>query len=289
VTPGDSVGLAGRYVVLHEMREASGDAIDSVLTDRGGQYLFLVQSPDVTADYFVSVAHDDIGYFSNVLHLEGSGLDTVPTIVVFDTSYAGPEIRLRERHVVVRSEEPDGTRQVIELIVLRNDGRFTRIASDTSTPVWEGVLPPNAIQFAVGESEVGAGAIYLREDRMAVAAPLPPGEKQLLVSYLVPRVAGSMHLPVDQPTHRLTVSLEDTTASMAGGVLELRGIENVGGTRFKRYEGSDVAVGTPLNVQFDSAVLSLERLQLFFVVAVTLALAGTLTWWLRKQRSASPP
>lgn len=289
VTQDDSVGLSGRAVVLHEMSDSAGAAIDSMATDRQGQYRFVIGSPDITAEYLVSVEHDDIGYFSSVLRLAPSGGDTVPPIVVYDTSSAAPPISLRERHVVIRNEEPDGTRQVIELIALRNDGRFTRIAADTSNPVWECALPPGAFQLAVGESEVGAGAVYFRENKLAVAAPIPPGEKQLLVSYLIPRVNGTLSLPVDQPTQRLTVSIEDTTATLSGIGLVLYGIEDVGGAFLKRYDGSEIAARTNVLVRFETSVVSVEHLKLLLVAAATLVLAGTLTWWLRKQRAATTP
>ena len=267
---------------------AGGGVVDSGQTDRRGRYELLVPTPDTTAEYFVSVEHDAIGYFSSALQLRREGADSVPTIVVYDTSYADPDVELLERHIIVRSQDVDGTRQVIELISLRNSGRCTRIAADTSTPSWQGALPANAFQLAIGESEVGAGAVYARGNYLAVAAPIPPGQKQILFSYIVPRVGGLLEFPVDQPTARLTISVEDTSATASGSRLALYGIEEVSGVLFKRYDATGVPAGTSISVQFETPVVSVARLKFVVVFLAILALAGTLAWWMRQNAAPNP-
>jgi len=285
VTPEDSVDLSARAVVLHFVTEASGGVVDSTLTDGHGQYSFVVTTPDTTAEYYVSVEHDDIGYFSNALHLASRGSDTVRSIAVYDTSYAEPAIVLQERHIILRSPDADGTRRVIELISLHNGGHFTRISADTSRPVWQGLLPLGAFQLDVGDSEVGVGAIYSRGNSLAVAAPLPPGEKQVLFSYIVPRAGEQLEFPVDQPIARLTISIEDTTATATGRALALYGIETVGESLFKRYDAENVPAGIPVVVHFETPFVSIERLQLIVVLGAILVLAGTLAWWMRRNRA----
>ena len=284
VTRDDSLALSGREVMLHQVQGQNGTIIESTQTNRIGGYGFVVESPDTSALYFVSVEHHDIGYLSPMLTLGLGSSDTVPSIVVYDTSYANPPIVLYERHLIVRGEDLDGTRQIIELLTLGNGGRFTRIAADTANPGWQGLLPGGASQMVVGESEVGAGAVYMRTGRIAVAAPIPPGEKQLLFSYIVPGEDGSLQIPVDQPTGRLTISFEDTSAMADGGGLVLYGVEHVGGAMFKRYDAGNVAAGTVIAVHFQTALLTVARLEILVVVAAVLVLAGTLAWWMVQRR-----
>ena len=288
VTPDDSVVLTNRAVVLHEVREVGGGAIDSVRTDRSGRYGFVVSAPDASAEYFVSVEHDDIGYFSSALSLVAGGADSVPTIVVYDTSYVVPEVRLQERHIIVRSPDIDGTHQIIELISLRNSGRLTRISADTAHPTWHGVLPENAFQVAVGESEVGVGAVYSRGNSLAVAAPIPPGQKQVLFSYIVPRTGDLLDFPVDQQTNRLTISIEDTTATATGSRLALYGIEDVSGVLFKRYDAAEAAAGTSISIRYQTPFASIARLKFAVVIGAILALGGTLVWWMRRNSARNP-
>ena len=54
------------------------------------------------------------------------------------------------RHIVVPRAGANGTRPVLDLIVLRNDGRLARVAPDSSRPSWRLVLPPGT-----GDMEVG--------------------------------------------------------------------------------------------------------------------------------------
>jgi hypothetical protein len=193
-----------------------------------------------------------------------------------------------ERHIIVRSADVDGTRQIIELIALRNSGRLTRIAADTANPAWQGMLPSNAFQLAIGESEVGVGAVYGRGNSLAVAAPIPPGEKQVLFSYVVPRVGDLLEFPVDQLTNRLTISIEDTTAIASGRRLALYGIEEVSGVRFKRYDAAEVPAGTLISVRFETPFASVARLQFAVVLGAVVALVGTLTWWMRRNLTRKP-
>jgi hypothetical protein len=287
VTLTDSLAVSGRTVLLHEVRGPTGFISDSTTTDRNGRYQFSVPAPDTAARYFVSVEHHDIGYFSSPLPAAPGSADTFPAIVVYDTSYSRPTIELRERHIIVRGEDVDGTRQIIEFLTLGNSGRFTRIAQDTSTPVWQGVLPLGAAQMAVGESDVGTGAVYGRGGRLAVAAPIPPGEKQLLFSYVVPRLGGQLQFPVDQSIARVTISLEDTTAVAVGGGLKLYGVEEVGGAVFKRYDAGNIAAGMSLSVRFEQAIFSIARLKIALIFLVAILLGGTLFWWMWKQRSVA--
>ena len=287
-TAEDSTGLPGSNVLLHAVTNFGGAAIDSADTDRNGRYRFFVSHPDTSAEYFVSVEHDDIGYFSSVIRMFPGGADSVPTIVVYDTTYAEPVIELRERHIIVRHQETDGTRQFIELVTLVNGGRTTRIAADTSTPVWEGLLPAGAFDISVGQSDVGVGAIYPRGASLAIAAPVTPGQKQVLFSYLVPRVDGRLGIPIDQPMDRLTVSIQDTTATAEGPGLMLFGLENVGGTVFKRYDAERVSQNSIVSLQFRQPFLSTKNAILMLVAAVALLLSGTLTWWYRKNVQKTP-
>jgi len=289
VTPSDSVALPGRIVALHRIRAELGEQVDSVSTDGAGRYGFRISAPDTSDGYFVGVEHDGIGYFSAVLRVTPRGIDTVPPIVVYDTSYTQPDIFLQDRHVIVRSAGPDGTRQVIELLALANRGRFTRIAGDTSTPVWHGALPPGAFQLEVGQSEVGARAVYRRGDSIAVAAPIPPGEKQILISYLVPGSMAYLALPVDQPIVRMSVLLEDTTATISSGQMELRGMEEVGDAWFNRYEAAAVPPSTLVAVRFETPSVSPGAIVKWLVVGVAaLALAASLWRWTRSHRAAKP-
>lgn len=247
----EATPVRGIWVVLHQVTLAGGAPVDSGRTDRGGRYR--VQSPalDTGAVYIVSVTYAGIAYFSRPVHpVRGVPLDTAETLTVYDTSSTTPRIELAQRHLIVRRPEGDGSRHVLELLVLRNNGLRTRIAPDTSRPVWAGVLPLGAIQFQVGESDVSSEAVYRRGDSVAVAAPVPPGEKQVVVSYILPRSVPRLQLPLDQAVGRVNLLVEDSAATLEGDALDRMGAELIEGVSFQRFARSDVAAGTPVSLRF---------------------------------------
>jgi hypothetical protein len=258
----DSTPVAGVWAVLHQVTMTGGGPVDSIRTDRGGRYQVRVTKRDSTAVYIVSVSYAGIAYFTRPLHaLQGASGGAAETLAVYDTSSTSPPLQIAQRHIIVRRPEPDGSRHVLELLVLRNLGTRTRISPDTARPVWQGALPQGALQLEVGESDVSSEAVYRRGDSLAVAAPVPPGDKQVVVSYVLPRSSRRFDLILDQPVARFNVLVEDTTATLQGDALDRMGSQSIEGTNFVRFARNDVGVGAHV------------------VVAFSRSAAGLASWW----------
>jgi hypothetical protein len=264
----------------------SGGPIDSVRTDRAGRYRVGAAQRDTAAVYIVSVTYDGIAYFSRPLHAFRATGDTAGVLAVFDTSSTEPPIELAQRHLVVRHPENDGSHTVLELLVLRNAGSLTRIAPDTAHPVWQGLLPTGAVELQVGESDVSSDAVYRRGDSIAVAAPIPPGDKQVVVSYVVPSSQARLTLRLNQPVQRLDVFLEDSTSVVEGNALERVGNQSIEGQTFLRFSRSNAPAGTPIAVRFGRR-LTLERWWWLIVGAAASVMgAGLVLAWRRTRPSA---
>ncbi len=284
VTERDSVPLPGQWAVLHEVTPAGGGPVDSARTDAAGRYALRAAARDTLARYLVSVSYAGIANFTEPLRFPSVRSDTAGVLAVYDTSSVAPPIRLSQRHLVVREREADGSRRVIELWVLENAGRRTRVAPDTTRPVWQGLLPAGAIQFEVGESDMSDRAVFRHGDTVSVAAPVPPGERQLLVSYLMPRTMRELVIPFDQPVGRVNVMLEDTTATVEGPVT-LSGVEELERLLVRRYEGEKIAGGAVV-VRFGQAPFSPAAYWWVPVLIAALAMAGSLVWWWRRTQAA---
>ena len=138
-----------------------------------GRYRLQASEFDSTAIYVVSAEHDGIAYFTLPIRPSGEDAGTAEPLLVYDTSSTVPELHLAQRHVIVRPRSSEGTFRVLEILVLENRGRLTRISPDSVTPVWLGAIPEGAIQFQVGESDVSDQAVTRRGDSVAVIAPVP--------------------------------------------------------------------------------------------------------------------
>ncbi|MGH7656633.1 MAG: hypothetical protein ACREL6_00260, partial [Gemmatimonadales bacterium] len=129
MTGTDSVPVGGMNVVLHSIAPGEQGPVDSIRTSVDGRFRFRFRA-DTAAVYLLSARHDGIAYFSLPLHPLDDPADTLVTIVVSDTSSTAP-IVVASRHIVFRSPDADGSRQALDLIVLRNTGTLTRVAPDT--------------------------------------------------------------------------------------------------------------------------------------------------------------
>lgn len=287
----DSTGgrpLAGHWVVLHAMTRGGGGPLDSVRTGPNGRYAFTIPRADSSAVYVVSAQYAGIAHFSEPLVLAGRLSADYGSLVVYDTTAAGPPVTLAVRFLTVGGARRDGAHDVLEAIELQNPGTRTRVPADSSTPVWQGVLPAGIAEWQVGESDVSVEAVVRRGDTVAILAPLAPGgTKQISFAYVLPDTIRVLRVPVDQPIGELLLLIEDTVATVNAPGLQALSNESVEGRRFARYRAAAVPAGGTVEVHLSAPAFRLERLVPWVAGLAALALAAGLWVALRKPRSAS--
>jgi len=271
--------VARTWVVLHQVSmDGGGQPIDSARTDASGAYRLTAKRADSSTIYVVSSWRAGIAYFSEPVTARAGPTARLAPLYVYDTSAAGPEVRVARRLVTVAKLKGDGTRDVLELVELENPGSATRVALDSLRPTWAGAIPSVAIQFRVGQGDVSPQAVTLRGDSVAVFGPLPPRDrKQLSYTYVLPATVRRVNVPVDQPTQEVDLLLEDTaavvTTAATGGKLDSLGIEDIEGRRFARYRTPALAAGTPLAIAFSDRRFAPETLVPFVVGLAGVVLA----------------
>jgi len=277
--------LARTRVVLHQVSMGGdGRPIDSTSTDAQGRYTLTIRRPDSTALYVVSSWHAGIAYFSEPVVPSRSTSVPLRALYVYDTSSAGPAVRVARRLMTVAKLKRDGSRDVLELLELENPGPATRVAADTLRPTWAGAIPAAAIQFQVGQGDLSARAVTLRGDSVAVFGPIPPGErKQLSYAYVLPATARRVDLPIDQPTAEVDLLLEDTAAVVRAARLDSLGVERIEGRRFARYRTPALGAGAQLAIAFSDRPLAPEALVPFVVGLAALALVAGFVVALRRK------
>jgi hypothetical protein len=271
--------------VLHQVTSQHAGPVDSVRTDAGGRYRLQVAQLDTTAVYFVSASHDGLAYVGRPVRLARGGV-AADTLVVYDTSSAGPPIRVRRRLVTVAKPKKDGTRDVLEILELENPGAKTRIVTDTTRPVWTGALPAAAIQFQVGEGDFSAQAVERRGDSVVVLGPVQPGpRRQLSYGYVLPAGHRTLVVPVDQPIGEVDFLLEDTTARVTAPGVEPFGVQEIEHRHFARYRSGAVTPGAAgqVAVEFPSGPFRAQQLLPYLVGVLAAAMTGALVWALRRK------
>ena len=279
----DSTPVAGARVVLHQVGRARQGPLDSLNTDQRGRFRFRFR-PDTTALYLLSARHAGIEYFSPPVHTNPDRPDTAIRIVVYDTSSTAP-VSLEARHLVLTRPGEDGSRSVLDLLVLRNDGQRTRVSPDSLQPSWSGPLPRGTVGLEVGESDVSPDAVTRRGDSLIVTAPLAPGEKQVTVEYLVPAGNEDLELWFAQPVAMVNVLAEEPDVVVSGGTLALADSQTLQGRSFRRWTGL-VPAGRSLRIGLPGRQRAPEWLLTVLVAAVVLALVGAGSYFLTRQPGA---
>ena len=259
VKPGNGIPapLVGAWAVLHRMGPAGSSPLDSVRTDWSGAYHFTVAGTDTTAQYVVGVQYSGVAYISGAAGPGRLSSRELDAFSVFDTSATQPVV-LSQRHLLIQPANPDGTIPVLELLVLVNRGTRTRVGADSTGPTWHGRLLAGAFDVEVGEGDVGRDAVTHEGDAISVIAPLTPGEKQIVLTYVLPRKLAEVILPRSEEVGTLGVMIADTMARPEPGPLQARGIAGFENISYLRLEATDVPAGPPLSSVYPAPVRTLR-------------------------------
>jgi len=281
---GEPRPVARQWVVLHRVGSDHSGPLDSVRSAANGSYRFrytATGSPD--ALYFVSAMYGGIAYFSPPLRtaaVRGGDAD----IVVYDTTRDTTALRVQGRHIVV-SQARGQRREIAEIFEIENTGART-IVSTESLPSWTTALPDDADSVSVAPGGVTAAAVQFERGRALVFAPLSPGVRQVVLTYLLPNDAFPVSFPLQRPTALLEVLLEDPRGSADG--VELREVEaaSIEGRTFRRLLGQDLAGSAVVRIDTPPPPGSAGRGMAIVIVAVgAVMFAGLLAWLARRPRT----
>jgi hypothetical protein len=240
----DSRPAEGVRVVLHRVARATQGPVDSTTSARDGRFRFRFAG-DTSALYLFSARYAGVEYFSAPLQLGRP--DTAISLMVYDTSSTAP-VGLSARHLVIPRAGDDGTREILDLVVLKNQGSMARVAPDTTGASWAAPLPPGTEGLDVGQGDVSPEAVVRRGDSVFMAAPIGPGEKQLSFQYHLPRGRTKLDIPLGHEGGPVNVLLEEPGATVAAPGLALADTQLIGGRSFRRYSG-DVPAGGLIEVR----------------------------------------
>ena len=279
----DSTPVPGVRVVLHRVGQVLQGPLDSTNTDGQGRFRFRFRA-DTSTIYLLSARHSGIEYFSPPVHTNPARPDTRIRIIAYDTSSMAP-ISVEARHLVVSRPGEDGSRSILDLIVLRNAGQRTRIAADSSRPTWIGSLPHGTLGLELGESDLSPEAVERQGDSLIVTAAIAPGEKQLTLEYLVPAGHQVLELPFTESVPMLNVLTEEADAVVSGGTLVFADSQTLQGRSFRRWTGEGPA-GSRLRVVLPGRPRAPEWILGALVAAVAIALAVAGWYFLTRGRTA---
>ncbi|HKT58539.1 MAG TPA: hypothetical protein VJQ46_00720 [Gemmatimonadales bacterium] len=283
----DTVPLPRARVLLHRVGADAQGPIDSMTADGAGRFRFRFRA-DTSALYLLSTRYGGIEYFSPPVHTNPARPDTAIALAAYDTSSTTP-IAVEARHIVVPRAGGDGSRPVLDLIVLRNDGIRARVAPDSAHPSWSLTLPAGSGEMQLGESDLSPDAVIRVGDTVRVLAPLAPGQKQLSIQYATVPVRGRLVFPIGATETPVNLLVEEPGVRVSGGTLALADTQVIEGRSFRRFSGRVPGGGSiTLTVPAGPAVAS-RRILAGLVGGLALALGAAAVWLVRRPRRPRAP
>jgi hypothetical protein len=258
--------------------------VDSVVTGSDGRFRFAL-TRDTTTLHLLSARHHGIEYFSTPLDNTPARGNEAVRLVVHDTSSSAP-VGLSARHVVIPRAGEDGTREVLDLVLLANAGTETRIAPDSLGASWTGPLPPRSEGLELGESDVSPDAVMRRGDSAIVSAPIAPGEKQLAFQYHLPAGRQEIEIPVGSEPVGMNVLLEESGAEVVSPGLALADSQLIEGRSFQRWSG-DLPANAIVRVALPGAGSDAAPILAAMVAVLALALLAAAWRMLPRARAMS--
>lgn len=243
IVAGDTLPVPGAMVLLHGVSPTVQGVLDSVRSDALGQWRFRA-SVDSTTVLLVSARHEGIEYFAPPIPRERLRNPAPLDVLVADLDPSAP-VALASRHLIIGGPAPDGTRDVVDLLVLRNASGRTRAMADSATPTWQLALPEHAANLRIGDADFSAEALDLHGDTLFLHAPVPPGDRQLFLQYQIVPATRRFAIPMDQAVEALTLMAEEEALGV-GAFLARSGEEELEGRRFVRWSGAVPSGGAPL-------------------------------------------
>ena len=279
--------VGGVRVLIHRVGSDTAAPLDSMRTRRDGSFTFHYRPfGDPNAIYFVSASYGGIAYFSEPLRSPRVTGDDAE-ITVFDTTSAPVPLHVRGRHLIIASPEADGSREMMEVYELSNDTTVTRVSPDDAHPTWTALLPPGAIGFSVGQSDISPRAVRDAGGRVEVVAPIAPGLKQLSFSYRVPAKDFPLSIPMTKPVSVLEVLTEDPRATVSAPNLKAEAAVAIEGRKFARYVGQNEPADAVLRVDSPTsgAPSHQQRYLAILAIALGVAMLGALTFVFARRRA----
>jgi hypothetical protein len=258
-------------VTLHAIGAQGREGpVDSVRTDADGRYGFRFAA-DSALTYLATARYGGIAHFAAPVRLgDASAGDGEGEITVFDTTSQPLALPTRGRHIVLSAPSATGARAVIDVYEIENPGVLTRIVRDSADAVFIARLPAGALDVRTTQGDVPATGVRVQPDQVAVIAPVPPGVRQLVLTYDLPLSAVPLAVAVG-PTDVLEVLAEEEGATAAGAGLEPQGPVSIEGRTFQRFLRQNVASAAQVTITPPVVAPGGGRLSPF---GVALAIAG---------------
>ena len=237
-----AVPLTEGMVVLHMVSADSSGEVDSVRVEPDGSFqLRLPHVPDHANRaeiFFASVRYRGLLYFGPAV-TDPVQLDSFYLIQSYDTlsvPSGGAQIPLSGRDLLLE-KTGDGW-AATDVFQLRQEGDRTLYSPEEGI-IWAYPLPESATDFQVGQAEMAPDAIRFADGRIELYAPLPPGDRYLMIRYRISEA--DFVLPMPGRTDRMEILVREPAPAVEFHPLSLSSpVELEPGSAFRRFAADNL-------------------------------------------------
>ena len=230
----------GGIVVLHSVSPDSAGEVDSVRVAADGTFTLLLPGmadAEVRSElYFASIQYEGVLYFGSAI-TDVEQLDSLYVIQVFGSEEVPPQglqLPVRARNLFL--ERSAAGWLATDMIVIENVGQKTLVAAEDGI-VWSYPLPPGAQSATMGQGELPPDAVSFDGGRIDVSAPIPPGERTLLIRYDLPELESV--IPVPGLTQRFELFVKEPAPPLeVEGLAPIDVVSLEAGSSYRRYGAS---------------------------------------------------
>ena len=237
-----TIPVTDGYVMLHSVTSLRAGQVDSISLDQNGSFVFELPGfgniGGLDEVYFASVEYQGVLYFGGAV-TEVSQLENFYSIEVFmakNVPKEGVVLPLKVRNILL--EETTNTWKVRDVMALDNFGGETLVPTGDGV-VWNYPLPSGFQNPEVVRGELPPEDVGFTDEGVFVRAPLPPGERMLVIVYELPEL--STTFPAPGPTGIVELFVKEPGPSLE--ITELSPLDVVSlepGSTYRRYSGSNL-------------------------------------------------
>lgn len=275
-------------VVLHRVSGFFTGAVDSTKIGPGGAFELRVPETPVPGGgdvYFASARWDDVVYFGPAI-AEPPEPGAAYVIQAYPAAEAEVAPPVRVRNIFLERADPGPGWRAMDLFEVRNATGTTLVAGPSGA-TWSYPLPPGAVDFVVGESDLSPGAASFSAGRVSVSAALRPGESVYLFRYRLP--GDVLRIPLEGPTASLELLIREPAGELSvQGLAAAEPVELEGGT-YRRFAGRDLAPATIVARRGAAAEPVSSIPLLAAVLTLVLAVTGAFVMARLQSRRRLPP
>jgi hypothetical protein len=275
----DSAAVGGKSVRLLAIKQGimAPMQVGTTTSSSDGMFRFDVGHPDSLLNYFASVDHSGITFYSQGAHFHTGVREQLQDVVVFDSTHSAAGVEIFMSHIFV--QDRGNFLSVRESHVLNNPTKFAITdvfdVPQIGTATLRFSLPANAYNIQAAESGE-ANRLIQHGQYLYDTAVFLPGNQQVSFAYDLPWQNNFASLVTTVPftTRSFNVFIDNPGLSVSSSVLQDNGPFAIRGQNYRRFGAEDIPPNRQIDIHISRPTDSADQSPSAALLVTALLLLG---------------